>query len=128
VTSGRVLAISLAAVSVAAAQNGGKGVALPPADPMRFLAEKKLALVIGINTYSECSRVDAAGIYRRSAPRRARHQGRDPRSPDERGMKTLPGGSWNSSPRSVRVSQRGTYDPGVRYVTVGLRCAGEAVF
>jgi uncharacterized caspase-like protein len=52
-TSGRALAITLAVVSVAGAQNGGEGVALPPADPMRFIAEKKLALVIGINNYPE---------------------------------------------------------------------------
>jgi formylglycine-generating enzyme required for sulfatase activity len=51
--SGSAFAISLTVVSLAAAQNGGKGVALPPEDPMRFLTEKKLALVIGINNYPE---------------------------------------------------------------------------
>jgi formylglycine-generating enzyme len=51
--SGSALAISLAVVSLAAAQNGGKGVSLPPEDPTRFLTEKKLALVIGINDYPE---------------------------------------------------------------------------
>jgi formylglycine-generating enzyme required for sulfatase activity len=51
--SGSALAISLAVVSLAAAQSGGKGVSLPPEDSTRFLTEKKLALVIGINDYPE---------------------------------------------------------------------------
>jgi hypothetical protein len=43
-TSGPTLAISLAVVSLAAAQNGGKGVSVLPQDPTRFVTEKKLAL------------------------------------------------------------------------------------
>jgi hypothetical protein len=49
--SGSALAILLSVVSLAAAQNGGKGVLLPSEVPTRFLTEKKLALVIGINDY-----------------------------------------------------------------------------
>ncbi len=40
-------------VSAAAGQNGGKGVVPRQADPLSFVNEKKLALVIGINDYPE---------------------------------------------------------------------------
>jgi hypothetical protein len=45
-TSGLSSSFPLAVISLAAAQNAGKGVLVLPQDPAHFLTEKKLALVI----------------------------------------------------------------------------------
>jgi formylglycine-generating enzyme required for sulfatase activity len=49
----------------------------------------------------------------------------DPSGPSRGQYRVLRGGSWNNSPRYVRVSLRIRYEPSIRTLYVGVRCAGE---
>lgn len=58
----------------------------------------------------------AKDYYRRSPDR-------NPKGPDRGEDRVLRGGSWANVPWDVRVSARYGFDPGLRYVTHGFRCA-----
>jgi formylglycine-generating enzyme required for sulfatase activity len=49
----------------------------------------------------------------------------DPHGPGAGKERVLRGGSWNSYPRSVRVSYRYRNEPAYRDSNIGFRCAGE---
>lgn len=51
---------------------------------------------------------------------------RDPSGPDSGTLRVMKGGAWNSSPVSLRVSNRGRFPPDSRRDTVGFRCAQDA--
>jgi sulfatase modifying factor 1 len=55
----------------------------------------------------------------------AEKQGRDPEGPATGDLRTLRGGSWNSGPRVLRVSDRDGVEPANRSSNFGVRCVGE---
>jgi formylglycine-generating enzyme required for sulfatase activity len=50
---------------------------------------------------------------------------RDPQGPPSGQFRVLRGGAWGASPRDVRVSYRGVYNPGYGLNALGFRCVGE---
>lgn len=51
----------------------------------------------------------------------------DPQGPPAGPTKVFRGGSWDSLPRSVRVSYRGSGEPGFEEYSFGVRCVGETL-
>ena len=49
----------------------------------------------------------------------------DPKGPNSGTDRVVRGGSWLYSPGNLRLSCRGRYVPGVRYLLLGFRCVGE---
>ncbi len=47
-------------------------------------------------------------------------------SKDGNKAEALRGGSWNTNPRTARVSNRNRNEPGNRNNNIGLRCVGDA--